>query len=416
MKNSTSLLEISDSESGTAAFNGNSPVEPSWFLNASDLASREELMARYRAARNLPDPDSDPRATNSADTYSYRELVSSRPRPPARFLQQAPEKIAKVAPGKAKRSRTELGKTFFAAALLASISGAAAGLASSQFGKLAKGFALLVPEMPAPNTSIPDRDLGAKSPGIASLTTIPKKQVPTATLQVKNVSGETNSLIPLALHAEPALAGQDLILKLSGLPDQAYLTVGEKESDRIWTLRLDDLGKAQLMIPRADQNEIDIAVAAFERATGDLAAPIKTMRIALSDVNVEPASAPPPKASAGKTTLPHGPAAIPLPQKVGFVRTTQREIAVTYAAKGEEHMKKGDIASARVAFEGAWNNGAAEGALGLGRSYDPVVLASLKLKSAEPDTGKAIQWYERAAIAGQGVALDAIIRLRMKPD
>ena len=48
---------------------------------------------------------------------------------------------------------------------------------------------------------------------------------------MQDLSGNANSMIPLMLSAEPGDAGQDLILKLSGLPADAYLTAGTRDGD-----------------------------------------------------------------------------------------------------------------------------------------------------------------------------------------
>ena len=62
-----------------------------------------------------------------------------------------------------------------------------------------------------------------------------------------------------------------------------------------------ELKDLKLVVPDAPKPELDLAVAAFEPKTGELAAPVKTMTVALSDVVVEPASAPPPSADHGSS-------------------------------------------------------------------------------------------------------------------
>ena len=114
--------------------------------------------------------------------------------------------------------------TFALAALVAAIGGGAAGFINSRIDPMVdqvQAFAAsLTATAPAPALQS-SPVLQAKAQ-----TVITKKPVAIATLDVQDVSGETNSLIPLALHAEPALQGQDLLLQISGLPDKAYLTSG----------------------------------------------------------------------------------------------------------------------------------------------------------------------------------------------
>ena len=82
---------------------------------------------------------------------------------------------------------------------------------------------------------------------------------------------------------------------------------------------------------------------------------------------------------------------------------------------GDEALRNGDVKAARSAYEKAWSKGAADGAYGLGRSYDPVALTSLDVPRAKPDKAKALTWYQRAAAAGNEDAAAAIVRLKLKP-
>jgi TPR repeat protein len=77
-------------------------------------------------------------------------------------------------------------------------------------------------------------------------------------------------------------------------------------------------------------------------------------------------------------------------------------------------LKNGDVLKARLSYEKAWTGGSPDGAFGMARSYDPVVLGSLAVRNDNPDKEKALAWYERAAGAGHAGAADAIVRLRLK--
>jgi hypothetical protein len=247
---------------------------------------------------------------------------------------------------------------------------------------------------------------------------IAKKPVATATLEVSDAAGETNSFIPLALSAQPAETGSDILLKISGIPEGAYLTSGRRNEDKIWAVTLAELKDLKLVIPEAQQPKIDLAVAAFEPKTGELAAPVKTLTVALSDVVVEPASAPPPSQTAalpaaGKTGHP---APIPPPDSMTMAALQSSEVTATrtLVVEGDSLLKSGDVRQARLSYEKAWAAGSPAGAFGVARSYDPVVLGSLALKNDKPDKAKALEWYEKAATAGHSGATDAIVRLRLK--
>lgn len=208
-------------------------------------------------------------------------------------------------------------------------------------------------------------------------------------------------------------------MKISGLPEGAYLTNGKRDADKVWALSMADLKDVKLMIPQSQQPQYDLAVAAFEKNSGELAAPVKTMTIALSDVIVQPVSAPPPLQTS-QPVLPSAPkpglpGAIPQPVNVNVAYTASQQMAAQHALTGDGLLKSGDLEGARKAYQQAWTGGSPDGALGMAKTYDPVILATLTVNDAEPNAVQALEWYQRAATAGKSEALSAIVRLRMKP-
>ena len=298
--------------------------------------------------------------------------------------------------------------------VLAVVLGGAAGYAASHFdtikSQLGAAYLAMMPvQENVPPTMAAENDTSPP-------TDIVKKTIAMATLEVSDVAGRVNSLIPLALKATPAEEKQDLLLKLSGLPDKAYLTAGRRDANKDWALTLKDLADVKVMVPAIGTPKIDISVAAVERQTGELAAPVKTMTIALADATVEPASAPPPlqTAAPAKDLQATEASPIPRPDSTGLVLTAKDQ-AVENVANGEALLKSGDVEAARQQFAKAWTGGAAEAALGMARTYDPLVYAELSITGSTPDRAQAIAWYERAAAAGQEKAMLAIVRLRVKP-
>jgi TPR repeat protein len=87
--------------------------------------------------------------------------------------------------------------------------------------------------------------------------------------------------------------------------------------------------------------------------------------------------------------------------------------AAGLVAKGGILMKSGDLEMARRFYEQAFALGSAEGALGAGRTFDPLVYAELKVQGLTPDPARAMEWYKRAASAGNGEAAAAIAKLEM---
>jgi hypothetical protein len=398
-----------------------SAPDSGWVLApGAEPFSREELLARYRRQRALPE---DPFEQGGKPTPppGYRDKIMSQLQSTVRFVEREGGQL----PAALQKPRLSIGQTFAIASAMALASGAGVGVVSATIfsgeRQPVEQAASLKPVEASASPALAPARAAAELP--EQTTVINKKSIPIATLEVTDAAGETNSLIPLALNAEPAVSGSDMILKISGIPEGAYLTSGRKDEDKNWALTLGELKNLKLVIPEADESKIDLAVAAFEPRTGELAAPVKTMTVALSDVSVQPAAAPPPAqaAVAPVKPLPDGeqvvrPQPIPPPDSINIASNVQdMSPAQTQVIEGDALLKSGDVREARKSYEQAWAGGSPAGAFGMARSYDPVVLGSLALKNAQPDKQQALAWYERAATAGHVGAADSIVRLRLKP-
>jgi hypothetical protein len=68
--------------------------------------------------------------------------------------------------------------------------------------------------------------------------------------------------------------------------------------------------------------------------------------------------------------------------------------------RGDERMRRGDVASARRFYETAAATGMIEAATAIGRTFDPLYLKRIGVRGALADARRAKQWYEKAARAG----------------
>lgn len=382
--------------------------EPSWFFNAANQQPRDILMERYRQSRRATDygtsPWHQPIPYSFAETDGYRssfKLVQKRVQ-------------AREATPRKRRSTAKLVKVYLIAGCTGILIGSFASFVLYQFGTFRQPANKVTAAAPPLAVASPEVE---PVPKTAGGNTISKKSVDMAELRVSDVSGHTNSLIPLALHIEPAIAQQDLLLKLSGLPDKAYLTSGTKGRDQVWALTLADIKDVKLMVPGTASPKFEIAVAAFERQSGDLAAPIKTMTVALTDLVVRPAAAPPPQSF---LKLPEErrasyPSAIPKPDGEKVATVNEMVESENLVARGDTLLKSGDPVAARTFYRRAWSKGVPQGAFGLARSYDPFVHAEFNIAQGAPDAVAAIAWYERASAVGNKDAREAIARLVSKP-
>jgi hypothetical protein len=83
---------------------------------------------------------------------------------------------------------------------------------------------------------------------------------------------------------------------------------------------------------------------------------------------------------------------------------------------GVELMTYGDVTEARTMFQPVAEAGEGTGAFKLAETYDPIVLAALRLREEiMPDLALARTWYERARDLGSLEARDRISRLAQLP-
>ena len=80
--------------------------------------------------------------------------------------------------------------------------------------------------------------------------------------------------------------------------------------------------------------------------------------------------------------------------------------------RGNNLLKDGDFAAARLLFERGANAGSAEAALALGSTYDPLVIKRLGAIMVGPDVENARKWYQIAADRGSA---DAKLQLATLP-
>lgn len=92
-------------------------------------------------------------------------------------------------------------------------------------------------------------------------------------------------------------------------------------------------------------------------------------------------------------------------------RSVDAAAVASLLKRGEDYLKSGDIASARLVLRRAAGMGSAQAALVLGASYDPVVLNELGVVGFAPDLEQARIWYKRAAESGLDEASKRLDRL-----
>jgi hypothetical protein len=236
-----------------------------------------------------------------------------------------------------------------------------------------------------------------------------KKPVTTASLEVSDAKGDVNTPIPLSISAEPALPDQDIALRLSGLPADAYLTAGTKLADNAWILKPAELRGVKLMVPSAPASPLLIAVDAIEPRTGDLAAPTEEMKVAINTPSapsqVEPASAPPTDVKRNFNLPPTSPhektaTAQPIPAPNEDDGQPSAADSASLMRNGDKLLGVGDFTAARAFFSRARELGNREASLRLGQTYDPIVFRDRNVQGLKPDPTMALKYYLEARTAG----------------
>jgi len=92
----------------------------------------------------------------------------------------------------------------------------------------------------------------------------------------------------------------------------------------------------------------------------------------------------------------------PSDQRQNVTPSDQRNAdeTVVLLKRGQELMRHGDLAAARLVLRYAADAKNAEAALTLGSTYDPVTLRELRVYGFSADIGMARTWYEKAKELG----------------
>ena len=406
---------------------------PTWLAQHYRDDDAEFLVNQYR--RKQDEPVSSPQPENRTYEYYRRRIlerqreqadlqldrspmahVPSRPTIPASELEvqhrhygSDRETGEPVEYPTSSSNRSGLKKSLLFAGVFAAVAGGAVGFAVTKSDQISQSasdaYEFAMGYMPGSSDSL----FNSTSQAAISTgqTTISKKPIAIASLDVSDVTGTLNSMIPLALNAEPAFENQELAIKISGLPASAYLTAGKKISDNTWILKDGEENDINLYVPQSDTAKFDISIAAIETSTGELAAPVKEMTVAIDDMKIvdepalqiTPASAPPETALKVKTQ-PENAVAVPAPASFQPIKPALSAEVTGLLGKGDMLMKTGDLIIARQFYSRAFQLGAAEGAMGVAKTYDPAVFAEMKVQGITPDAAKAAEWYEKAKAAG----------------
>jgi hypothetical protein len=236
-------------------------------------------------------------------------------------------------------------------------------------------------------------------------------------LVASDIRGVVGEWVPLNISVDGAMTEGDAII--TGFAPGTTLSMGEGYGSNAWRVTVGDLPKLQAHLPqnysgsmdlvvelrRGDAMVIDRRSIRFEAANPKLA--LATMGRPQQPAPVQgigPASIQTPSRSGEETViaaLPRNttPPAVEEPAAPPARQMDPAEIAVLMK-RGEELVKTGDLAGARLLLQRAADARHAGAAFALATTYDPIMLKQMPVLGVSGDVKLARQWYERARDLG----------------
>jgi hypothetical protein len=214
-----------------------------------------------------------------------------------------------------------------------------------------------------------------------------------------------------AAAGEPAPVGVTLegnadgaAAMIHGVPSGVTVSMGEAVGVSSWRVAVADLPSTWVLPAQDFVGTIDLAVEL--RLADDVVADRRTVRLEWAAPAQQPVAARP-VATAPVAAAPATPAPV---AAAPVAAQTDPEGIATLIKRGEDFIATGDLAAARVVLQRAAEARDAGAALALAATYDPLVLAQLKVYGFSADVAMARLWYEKAREFG---SLEAPRRLEL---
>jgi hypothetical protein len=199
-------------------------------------------------------------------------------------------------------------------------------------------------------------------------------------LLVESQRGDVNEPLALGVSLDGKVSGETLLV--AGFAEGTRLSVGAPLGRTGWHLSALDLGNAMAYAPSdfVGAMEARVDLRAHERV-------LDSQVLRLEWVPKQPEAQ----------------AAVVSPAEAAPQPLAPDEIA-GLLKRGEEFLRTGDIASARLLLRRAAHAGNADAALALGGTYDGAVLAKLGVLGFARNADQARLWYRKAAELGSQIA------------
>lgn len=212
------------------------------------------------------------------------------------------------------------------------------------------------------------------------------KSVPSVRLVVESQQAFANEPLPLGVVLKDGAGGEKVVL--AGLAAGTTVSAGTPLGLSAWQVSARDLGRAFAYAPKDFVGVMDAAIDL--RSASDRLMDSQVVRLEWIKKRPVPSATlrPPLDAMAPSAAI----------------QPLEPTELATLLRRGQDFLKTGDIASARLVLQRAANAGSAPAALALGASFDPFFLADLGVLGFAPDPRHARAWYQRAAELGSAEA------------
>ena len=226
----------------------------------------------------------------------------------------------------------------------------------------------------------------------------------------QNHSYAAADTVPLGIQLSDDAVG--LAVEISGLPAGMTISLGRPMGGGRWRILAADVGDAMIHPPPGFAGVLDFAVelrlvddTVVDRGSFRLewnptvgSIPIKSA----SDRGTLDNSAN--NATAGSVSIQQNAS-----EQTARPRPDHEEIELLIE-RSQKLVTEGDVIAARTLLQHAAEAGDARGALALGGTYDPIILAILQARGVAPDVSSARDWYKKASDLGSQEAQE---RLRL---
>jgi hypothetical protein len=227
----------------------------------------------------------------------------------------------------------------------------------------------------------------------------------------------SSAVTPLEIKIRPSgNLGQQAILMIRGLPPRVALSEGRSFGPGVWAVPLGSVANLELAPAQGatGRSEITFELVALDGTV--LANAASTLYILPPGVTRDKAQVSNGKSKSNSIALTAG--QFPAKPDVGTTQSPanigpipsllspdQVESARTMLSKGDDYMKAGKIAAARLFYKSAADSGYAPAALALGATYDSRQLAQWQVVGGQQaDPTQARRWYEKAKELGSAEA------------